>query len=89
MPLRYRLSLGCRPIRISDLQDVSAYEYGELNGYHWVNRAAGIVSIPIDQAIGTIAARGIPPQPAPPGMTYFTPEAGTRETGFEGKVEPR
>jgi hypothetical protein len=53
-----------------------------------VDHARGVVSLPIERAIQIIARRGIPPQPAPPGMTYFDPRAGTRQTGFEGKVEP-
>jgi len=72
-----------------DWQDMLAYENYQLNGYHWINKAQGIVSMPIEEAMKIIAARGIPPQPQPPGLTYFTPEEGTRETGFEGKVEPR
>ncbi len=70
-----------------DLQDFRQYEERQLNGYHWVDRARGMVSLPIERAIEIIAQRGIPPQPAPPGMTYFDPQAGTRQTGFEGKVE--
>lgn len=72
-----------------DLKDFRAYENAQLSGYHWVNRAEGTVSIPIEQAMKMIAARGIPAQAAPPGNVYFDPQEGTRETGFEGKVEPR
>ncbi|HLH17059.1 MAG TPA: hypothetical protein VKX45_07550 [Bryobacteraceae bacterium] len=71
-----------------DLQEFRKYEEGQLNGYHWVDHARGVVSLPIERAIEILAQRGIPPQPAPPGMTYFDPRAGTRQTGFEGKVEP-
>jgi len=70
-------------------QDMLAAENGQLNSYHWINRTQGTVSIPIAEAMKIIAARGIPPQPQPPGMTYFDPQEGTRETGFQGKVEPR
>lgn len=70
-----------------DLKDVRAYENAQLNGYRWVDRAHGTVSIPIDQAIRMISTRGIPPQPS--SKNYFDPQEGTRETGFAGKVEPR
>ncbi len=59
-----------------------------MNSYRWVDRANGVVSIPIDRAIQIVAQRGIPPQPAPNNMTYFDPQVGTRRTGFEGKVAP-
>lgn len=71
-----------------DLRDLQAREAKELSGYGWVDRAHGVVSIPIDNAIRIVAAHGIPPQPAPANQTYFDPRAGTRQTGFEGKVEP-
>src|SRR5690349_1741780 len=32
-----------------DLTDFRNYEDSQLNGYHWVNRANGTVSIPIDE----------------------------------------
>ncbi len=72
----------------SDLNQFRAWEKSQLNSYHWVDRANNVVSIPIDQAIKIVAQRGIPPQPAPDAKTYFDPHAGTRLTGFEGKVEP-
>lgn len=71
-----------------DLKDFRAYEDSQLNGYHWIDRTQGIVSIPIDEAIRMVARRGIPPQPAPTGMKYYDPQAGSRETGFRGKVIP-
>ncbi|HUB81830.1 MAG TPA: hypothetical protein VMB03_23685 [Bryobacteraceae bacterium] len=71
-----------------DLHEYLAAENADLSTYRWVDPAKGIVSIPIDRAIELIAQRGIPPQPAPPDMTYFDPQAGTRRTGFEGKVVP-
>ncbi len=71
-----------------DLKDFKAYENDQLNGYHWVDRARGTVSIPIEDAMRIVAAHGIPPQPGPAGV-YGDPQAGSRETGFTGKVEPR
>jgi len=71
-----------------DLRDFRAYEESTLNRYGWVDRAHGIASIPIEDAIKIVASRGIPSQSAPDKLTYFDPRAGTRQTGFEGKVEP-
>jgi hypothetical protein len=71
-----------------DLHDFRAYEERELKTSRWIDRAHGVVSIPIANAIRIVAQRGIPPQPAPADQTYFDPRAGTRLTGFEGKVEP-
>ncbi len=72
----------------ADLQAMRAWENSQLTGYAWVDRSKGIVSIPVDRAIGIIARRGIPPQKAPADLKLYPPQAGTRETGFEGKVEP-
>lgn len=71
-----------------DLQHLRAYEDSELHKYAWVDRQKGIVTIPIERAMQIIAERGIPPQKTPPGLKLSTPLAGTRMTGFEGKVEP-
>lgn len=77
-------------IQSNPRQDLQQYEktgQDQLTQYHWVDRSNGIVSIPIDQAIDLLAARGVPPS-KPGGKDYYPPQAGTRETGFEGKVEP-
>lgn len=91
----------------ADLQALRALENAELSSYGWVDRAHGLVSIPIDQAIKLTAQRGIPPLHSPlkvcdknsptwlagvggiadPNM-ICPPQAGTRETGLEGHVEP-
>ena len=31
-----------------------------LNNYHWVNREAGVVAIPIERAIDLLVQRGVP-----------------------------
>ena len=41
-----------------ELHRVEAEQRARLNGYRWVDRAQGIVSIPIDQAMRMIAAKG-------------------------------
>lgn len=71
-----------------DLQKLRAYEDARLKSYDWVDRKTGIVRIPIERAMELTVQRGIPPQKAPKGLDLSVPQAGTRETGFEGKVEP-
>jgi hypothetical protein len=43
-----------------DLRLLRAREDEVLNGYSWVDRSAGIVRIPIDEAIKLTIARGLP-----------------------------
>jgi hypothetical protein len=45
-----------------------------LNQYGWVDRARGVVHIPIDRAMEEIVAGAVPPPPAPDSM----PPGGTR-----------
>ena len=70
-----------------DLNGFQANEQADLANYRWVDRSKGIVSMPIEQAIQIVARRGVPPS-KPGDKDYYKPQAGTRETGFEGKVEP-
>ena len=60
----------------------------QLNHYGWVDKEKGIVSLPIERAMQIIAQRGISPEKGPANEVLAPPQAGTRETGFEGKVEP-
>lgn len=71
-----------------DMQGLLAQENSLLNHYAWIDKSKGIVAIPLDRAIQIVAERGIPPQKTPPDVVLSKPEAGTRLTGFEGKVEP-
>ncbi len=71
-----------------DLKSMRAREDWQLTHYSWVDKRQETVAIPIDRAIQIIAKRGIPAQKEPPGMKLSQPQAGTRLTGFEGKVEP-
>jgi hypothetical protein len=71
-----------------DLKAMRAREDWELNHYSWVDKANGKVAIPIERAMQLLVQRGIPPQKTPPNVALSVPQAGTRETGFEGKVEP-
>jgi hypothetical protein len=72
----------------AEFQSYRAAQMGQLNKYHWTNRDKGMVGIPIQRAMDLIVQRGIPPQTGGRGFTYNPPQAGTRQTGFEGKVEP-
>ena len=50
-----------------DLAKVRAEEKATLESYGWVDRDAGVVRIPISEAMKLIAARGLPePSPAKP-----------------------
>ncbi len=71
-----------------DLKALRAREDWEMNHYYWIDKGKGRVAMPIDQAMQIIAQRGIPPQNTSPNPTLTPPQAGSRTTGFEGKVEP-
>lgn len=71
-----------------DLKTLRTREDWELNHYFWIDKSKGIVAIPIQRAMDILVARGIPPQKQPPNLVLSQPQAGTRQTGFEGKVEP-
>lgn len=71
----------------ADLHEFRAREISQLNSYQWVDRKNNVISIPISRAIQILARRGVPAG-KPGGDQYYDPRAGTRETGFEGKVEP-
>jgi hypothetical protein len=71
-----------------DLQRLRERANWELGHYYWVDKSKGKVAIPIERAMDILAARGIPPQKQPPNLVLSQPEAGTRQTGFEGKVAP-
>jgi hypothetical protein len=43
-----------------ELDDYFATENQKLNSYGWVDKAAGVVRIPIDRAMDLIAQRGLP-----------------------------
>jgi hypothetical protein len=43
-----------------DLARLRAAEQAQLAGYGWLDRERGVVRIPIERAMGLIAARGLP-----------------------------
>ncbi|MFB3817140.1 MAG: hypothetical protein ACE147_05695 [Candidatus Methylomirabilales bacterium] len=51
----------------SDLARLRAEEDAILSSYDWVDRGAGIVRIPIDQAMARLAEQGLPAPPKEPG----------------------
>lgn len=71
-----------------DLKAMRTATDWQLNHYGWVDKQRGIVSLPIERAMQIIAQRGIPPEKGPAHEVLAPPQAGTRATGFEGKVEP-
>jgi len=71
-----------------DLKTFRAREDWELTHYYWLDKSKGQVAIPIEQAVQSIAQRGIAPQNTAPNPTLTPPQEGTRSTGFEGKVNP-
>jgi hypothetical protein len=64
-----------------DLQSVRATQEDQLNSYGWVNKGAGIIHIPIDQAMQIIAEHGVPTRAATPTPAVTTaPTPGTTST---------
>lgn len=77
-----------QPSPSNDLSAIRASEQWQMSHYFWIDKSKGIVAIPVERAIDILAQRGIPPQKAPANLALSQPQAGTRETGFERKVEP-
>jgi hypothetical protein len=50
-----------------DIRNLRREEDRKLNGYGWVNREKGIVSVPIEQAMEQVAREGLS-APAPGGQ---------------------
>jgi hypothetical protein len=46
-----------------DLQKYRSAAESDLNGYGWIDRARGIVKIPIERAMTLLASRGLPVRP--------------------------
>lgn len=63
-------------LQVTPEKDLAALRAGEkamLEGYAWVDRAAGRVRIPIERAMTLIAERGLPPVAAPPAAAVEKP----------------
>ncbi|MQA30874.1 MAG: hypothetical protein GEU82_13750 [Luteitalea sp.] len=67
-----------------DLRDLRAAEEQILNGYRWVDRNAGVVGIPVSEAMRLTLLRGLPSRPAaatpapPPAPPSREPSTGNR-----------
>jgi hypothetical protein len=62
-----------------DLQDLRTAEDRILNGYRWVDRNAGVVGIPVSEAMKLTLQRGLPSRPqVPPSNTATTPPTPDR-----------
>jgi hypothetical protein len=61
-----------------DLRDLRAAEDQILSGYRWVDRNAGIVRIPISEAMRLTLQRGLPARPAPKDQASQQPPTGKK-----------
>ena len=61
-----------------DLRDLRAAEDVILNGYHWIDRNAGVVGIPVSEAMKLTLQRGLPSRPASPPPTVPAPPTQER-----------
>jgi hypothetical protein len=55
-------------LQVEPRQDLSAYlerEAALLGGYHWIDQSAGVVRIPIDEAMKRVVERGVPTRSVP------------------------
>ena len=62
-----------------DLQDLRALEDATLKGYSWVDRNAGAVRIPIDEAMKLMLQRGLPSRSAQAPEGQGTPQDPAQE----------
>jgi len=63
----------------ADLEKIQAAEEKTLATYGWADRNAGVVRMPIDQAMRLVAQRGVPAWPAPPPQPPQTSQKTTLE----------
>lgn len=72
LPLPIYPAPRLQPDPAADMRRFRAQEMERLNGTGWVDRAQGIVHIPIMQAMEEIAQQGIPgwPDPTPKSAAY-------------------
>src|SRR5262249_58533171 len=66
-----------------DLREMRASEDARLNTYGWADQTAGVVHIPVEQAMQILAQRGLPVDPGEGG----TGKRGNGEMGKRGKGE--
>lgn len=71
-------------------QDYAAYRATaerQLSSYGWVDRQAGVVSIPIERSMDLLAARGLPTRPTASGAAE--PETVAPSSASSGRVDER
>ncbi len=69
-------------------QDFVAYKaaaVAKLSSYRWVDRQAGVVSIPIERAMDLVAQRGLPARSTPPA--YRDQGTGSPSPASSGRVD--
>ena len=57
-------------LQVDPVHDFDAYrdrQQEQLEGYHWIDKRAGVVRIPIEKAMKSVVERGIPTRPAQDG----------------------
>jgi hypothetical protein len=64
-----------------DMRNLRAAEDAVLGTYGWVDKNAGIVRIPIAEAMKLTVERGLPARPAAPGAASTAPAAATMSFG--------
>jgi hypothetical protein len=78
-----------QPNDVADMNKFLANEQLRLYSYGWVDRNAGIVHIPIDEAMKIIAKQGLPTRPAPPPSTVAQFGSGADTVaGMAGGTRP-
>ena len=70
----------------TDRAAYEAHEQTQLQSYRWVDRTAGVVSIPIDRAMDLTLQRGLPARPTP-GPTPGEQPGQSPSTSSSGRVE--
>jgi hypothetical protein len=74
---RPRAALQADPT--ADMAKFAKEEEAAVTSYAWVDRAAGVVQIPVDRAIDLVAERGLPvPPPLPAAPTAAAPAAAPK-----------
>ncbi len=64
----------------TELGRMKAEDLGQLNGYGWVDRKAGVAHIPVDRAIEILAQKGLPTPEARSDQSKRGGESSTRGT---------
>lgn len=64
-----------------DLRDLRAIEDQILNGYRWIDRNAGVVGIPVSEAMKLTLQRGLPARPAAPETAQHASSSEEPATG--------